>query len=69
MENLSRISGGKALALSETSDSRLGSIFGVPAPADIEYRHTPLWDKWWWLSAILLLLTIEWSVRRLTGMA
>jgi len=69
MGNLSRISGGTALALSETSDSRLGSIFGAPAPADIEYRHTPLWDKWWWLSAILLLLTIEWSVRRLTGMA
>lgn len=69
MENLSRISGGKTLELSGKSASQLSAIFGTPPPAEIEYRHNPLWDKWWWLGAILLLLTIEWSVRRLAGMA
>ena len=67
MEDLSRISGGKALSLSQTSGAQLASVLESPTPADIEYRHTPLWDKWWWLSAILLLLTVEWSIRRLTG--
>lgn len=69
MEDLARISGGKALSLSQTSGAQLASVLESPTPADIEYRHTPLWDKWWWLSAILLLLTVEWSIRRLTGMA
>ena len=49
LENLSRISGGQTLALSGASNSRLASVFGTPPPADIEYRHTPLWDRWWWL--------------------
>ena len=69
MQNLARISGGRALSLSDKSASGLSSIVGNPPPAEIEYRHTPLWDRWWWLGFIVLLLTIEWSVRRLTGMA
>ena len=68
MDEFARISGGKTLTLSD-SPSQMTSVFGTPPPANVEYRHTPLWDKWWWLSAILVLLTIEWSVRRLSGMA
>jgi len=69
MDNLARISGGKTFSLSDKSGVQLSSMFGTPPPANIEYRHTPLWDKWWWLGLILLLLTVEWSVRRLSGMA
>ncbi len=69
MANLARISGGKTFSLSEKSGPQLSSMFGSPPPANVEYRHTPLWDKWWWLGLILLLLTVEWSVRRLSGMA
>jgi hypothetical protein len=68
MANLARISGGKTFSLSE-QHPQLSSVFGSPAPASVEYRHTPLWDKWWWLSLILVLLTLEWSARRLSGMA
>jgi uncharacterized membrane protein len=68
MANLARISGGKTFSLSE-QHPQLSGVFGTPAPASIEYRHTPLWDKWWWLSLILVLLTLEWSARRLSGMA
>jgi uncharacterized membrane protein len=68
MEDLARISGGKVLSLTDKS-AHLSGIFGTPPPANIEYRHSPLWDKWWCLSLFLLLLTVEWSVRRLTGMA
>src|SRR5262249_17518984 len=69
MENLSRISGGESFSLNSKSGSEISAIFGTPPPADIEYRRTPLWDKWWGLSLLVLLLTLEWSVRRLAGMA
>jgi uncharacterized membrane protein len=69
MDSLARISGGKSFSLLDKSGVKLSSMFGTPPPANIEYRHTPLWDKWWWLGLILLLLTVEWSVRRLSGMA
>lgn len=67
--NIARISGGKVLSLSETAGSQLSAILGTPPPAEIEYRHTPLWDRWWWLGLVIFLLTLEWSVRRLAGMA
>jgi uncharacterized membrane protein len=69
MDDLSRISGGQSFSLSDNSSGGVSSIFGTPPPAEIEYRHTPLWDRWWWLSLLLVLLTVEWSVRRLSGMA
>jgi uncharacterized membrane protein len=69
MDNLARISGGKSLSLSDKSGQKFSSVFGTPPPVNIEYRNTPLWDRWWWLGLILLLLTAEWSVRRLSGMA
>jgi hypothetical protein len=68
MASLASISGGKTFSISEKSP-QLSGVFGTPPPANIEYRHSPLWDKWWWLSLFLVLLTIEWSVRRLSGMA
>jgi hypothetical protein len=68
MGELARISGGTTFDLSDKSP-QLSRVVGAPLPVNVEYRHTPLWDKWWWLSAILVLLTIEWSVRRLSGMA
>jgi uncharacterized membrane protein len=68
MSELARISGGKTFALTSSSLQDV-QAFAAPPPATIEYRHNPLWDKWWWLGVVLLLLTIEWSVRRLTGMA
>jgi hypothetical protein len=68
MQDLARISGGKVFSLSDKSP-QLSSVFASPQPANIEYRHSPLWDKWWWLSLFLGLLAVEWSVRRLTGMA
>jgi hypothetical protein len=69
MGNLARIADGKSFSISAKSGTQLSTIFGTPPPANVEYRHTPLWDRWWWLGLILLLLTFEWSVRRLTGMA
>lgn len=68
MGELARISGGKTFELSDNSPE-VAHALSTPPPANIEYRHNPLWDKWWCLGLLLLLLTVEWSVRRLTGMA
>src|SRR5260370_7605263 len=68
MGELARISGGKTFALSANAPE-VTQAFSSPPPATVEYRHNPLSDTWWWLGLVLLLLTIEWSVRRLTGIA
>jgi uncharacterized membrane protein len=69
MANLARISDGKAFTLSDNGGTRLSSLFGNPAPVTLEYKHSPLWDRGWWLAAILMLLTLEWGIRRLNGLA
>ncbi len=69
MAGIARASGGKALPVDAKNPPSLSSIFGGAPPATISYHHTPLWDKPWWLAGILGLLTLEWVVRRLRGMA
>jgi uncharacterized membrane protein len=69
MANLAHLSSGKAFTLDQSTGIQGSSFFGAPQAAASEYRRTPLWDKWWWLAAILGLLTIEWGTRRLNGMA
>jgi hypothetical protein len=69
MAQIARISGGKDLTAEPANPALLSSIFGKPAPPTVNYRHTPLWDKAWWLAAICSLLTLEWIVRRARGMA
>jgi uncharacterized membrane protein len=69
MANIARASGGQSLAVKEKGRMHAASIFGSLPPVTLEYRRTPLWDRFWWLGLLLVLLTVEWSVRRLNGMA
>jgi uncharacterized membrane protein len=69
MAAIASASGGRALSVSENSAVEGASLFNTAPPPAIERRHTPMWDRWWWLSGILAALTIEWSVRRLKGLA
>lgn len=69
MSKIARASGGKSFSTSD-KDAHAGSeIFSSAPPVTVEYRRTPLWDKSWWLGTILGLLTVEWVVRRLSGLA
>jgi hypothetical protein len=69
MATVARTSGGKSFTLDQAGAAQLSSLVS-PSPAAVsEYRRTPLWDKWWWLGSILGLLTVEWSLRRLNGLA
>ncbi len=66
---LSRWSGGQVLAISHNDQSALSLALGGATPATLEYKKTPLWDRASWLAVIIGLLTVEWTVRRLRGLA
>jgi hypothetical protein len=69
MAALARNSHGEHFALASGQQLSTGYLFDkAPAPK-IEYRREPLWDKAIWLAVILGLLTIEWTVRRVRGLA
>jgi hypothetical protein len=69
MASLARISGGKDLTADPDTQTAVTAVFANTPPASVNYRRTPLWNKAWWLGALMGLLTVEWSVRRLKGMA
>ncbi len=69
MAALARLSNGQTLSLSNTDSAMLRSVFQNSPPVTVEYRRNPIWDRSWWLAAVLGLLSVEWAVRRLNGMA
>ena len=69
MAGIARMSGGAFLSVGDGQGDSAAAIFKDTPPATLEYRRTPLWDKWGWLTAIVTLLTVEWGVRRWRGMA
>jgi uncharacterized membrane protein len=68
MASVARLSGGEAFAWNQ-QPTNVGAVFARIPPPNVEYRHTPLWDRSWWLATILGLLTVEWTVRRWRGLA
>ncbi len=69
MAALARNSHGENFSLSDGQPVSPAYMFAkAPAPK-IEYRREPLWDKAAWLGLILGLLAIEWTIRRVRGLA
>jgi hypothetical protein len=69
MAGLARLSGGKDLTAEPDEAAAVAAIFENQPPALANYRRTPWWNKPGWLAALLGLLTIEWALRRLKGLA
>jgi uncharacterized membrane protein len=70
MANIARASGGNVLHTSTSDDDGgFAAVFRNAPPVRMEYCRTPLWDRWWLLAAILGLLGVEWTLRRVNGMA
>ena len=67
LEELAQISGGRVLNNSQDLSRLLASI--KPAPGEAVVSNRPAWDQpaLWFL--LLLLLTVEWMVRRYHGLA
>ncbi len=68
MAALAKASGGQAFSAANLAPET-DAIFANLPPPTVEYRRTPLWDKSWWLGAVLGLLSLEWAVRRWRGLA
>lgn len=69
MSALAHDSGGKFSTVTDANSPIPTSLLASIPPATVEYRRTPMWDKWPWLLLILGLLSLEWSLRRVRGMA
>ena len=67
LNRVASVSGGQVLE----SPDQLAEILSertVTREAPIESRQ-PAWDRWWWLAALVGLLSVDWIWRRLLGMA
>jgi hypothetical protein len=62
-------SGGEALAAEGNESGSVVHAAVGDQPATIKYLRTPLWDRGWFLAAIIGLLSAEWIARRVRGMA
>lgn len=69
MANLARTSGGKSLDPAKPDPAGIKALFGNAPPVTLEIRRTPLWDRLTWLLGFVGLLTAEWVLRRLRGLA
>jgi uncharacterized membrane protein len=67
LEEIARASGGKVLHRAEELVSILGSY--QSAPGEVVVQKSPLWDHLGLWVVLLTLLTAEWIVRRLWGLA
>lgn len=66
METVADLSGGKVVRAEDTSD--LTRLFLGEAEEREEVRETPLWNHWVVLSVFFVLLSIEWVLRRSSGL-
>jgi hypothetical protein len=68
MAAVAAASGGTAYRLGETPPDLAALWKDRPQPT-VEFQRKPLWDKPWWLGAVLAVLSLEWAIRRWRGMA
>jgi hypothetical protein len=66
---VSQWSGGRILSPDHNDQPMMFKAFVGDKPATVKYLKTRLWDNAWYLGTIIGLLTVEWSARRLRGMA
>jgi uncharacterized membrane protein len=59
----------KGFTVATSAGEDLKGLFANNPPVTVEIRKEPLWDKAKWLVIIAGLLTLEWVVRRLRGLA
>ncbi|MCX8155744.1 MAG: glutamine amidotransferase [Verrucomicrobiae bacterium] len=69
LATLARLTHGRALDTQTTQYKDLRPLFGSAPPPTVELRRKPMWDNAWLLAAIIGLLTAEWILRRLRGLA
>ena len=67
LRRLASLSGGKELSDARSLAAAIGNL--PPKVGSPEVRKAPLWSRWWLLTPLLILLTVEWVWRRSVGLA
>ena len=62
LETMARNTGGRFLHAAEASE--LPKLLQAMDRKEVRTRETILWSSWWWLGAVIVLLTLEWLMRR-----
>ncbi|MFM8476904.1 MAG: hypothetical protein ACKOEO_14095, partial [Planctomycetaceae bacterium] len=66
LEELAQKTGGRVVALEEVEDLVL-QLPTAAAPLQ-EVRSWPIWHSWWVFLAAVLLLSVDWTLRRRKGL-
>lgn len=67
MKQLAAVSGGAEITGADLS--RMAEVLRKwEAARELSHRQQPLWDRWWWMTALCGLLGIEWWMRRREGL-
>ncbi|HEX7862999.1 MAG TPA: glutamine amidotransferase [Verrucomicrobiae bacterium] len=69
MANLARDTKGESFSLATAPAGSPGYVFAKAPEPKVEFRREPLWDKAVWLSLILGCVALEWTIRRMRGLA
>lgn len=69
MASLAKDSHGESFSLGDAASATPAYIFAKAPLPKIEYLRAPVWDKAIWMSLILGLIAMEWTIRRVRGLA
>jgi hypothetical protein len=69
MATLAKETKGESFSLENGEASSPGYVFAKAPEPKVEFRREPLWDKAVWMSLILGVIGIEWTIRRMRGLA
>ena len=66
LRQMAGVSGGQYLR--EENVDKLATLLAPMSQGRVEEIDTILWQSWWWFIPIILLLTLEWILRKRAGM-
>ena len=67
MRKLAELSGGAVIKAEDVA--RMPEVVRRwEASREISHRQQPVWDRWWFLAAVVVLLGVEWWFRRREGL-
>ena len=69
MAKLAKDTKGENFSLASGGAISPAYVFAKAPEPKVEFRREALWDKATWLGAILGILALEWSIRRMRGLA
>ncbi|MCD8534549.1 MAG: hypothetical protein LR011_07100, partial [Verrucomicrobia bacterium] len=67
LEDVANWSGGQFIRADADSSSFMAQL-GIKDLHTDEFTKSAVWDRWWWLIAVLGLLSTEWFIRKRSGL-